>query len=193
MKIYYYLYSIMLSKYNLIKLKRKFLLLRTFFPRKYFFKLILLFGSPRNFRRDFLTYNNINNMKFRSLISNRLSKKYNVYISPGAILDDSIEFPHPMNIVIGWGVHIEKNVTIYQGVTLGIKSKDHWNSSSQQIYYPTIYENSVIYPNAVIVGNVFVNISNIISPNSVVIKNTDEFSIYSGNPAKKIGVKYEQL
>lgn len=69
--------------------------------------------------------------------------KHGIDVGRGAKIGSGIYLPHPMNIVIGKGVNIAENVTIYHGVTLG-KTKG---------CYPSIQRDCVIFPNSVIVGH----------------------------------------
>ena len=56
-----------------------------------------------------------------------------------------VRFPHPVGIVIGDGVQIGANVTIYQSVTLGA-------ASFLKLDYPVVGNDVTIYPGAVLVG-----------------------------------------
>jgi serine O-acetyltransferase len=60
------------------------------------------------------------------------------------------KFPHPIGIVIGIGVQIGKNCTIYQNVTIGAKSQKDADNG----IYPKIGHNVTIGCNAVIIGNI---------------------------------------
>ena len=63
------------------------------------------------------------------------------------ILTRDIKINHPIGIIIGEGVQIGKNVTIYQNTTLGRK---HEKSTA----YPRILDNATIYANCLIIGDV---------------------------------------
>ena len=114
---------------------------------------------------------------------NKIYKKYNCIISSKATIGKNITFPHPLGIVIGEGAVIGNNVTIYQNVTIGRKDKDIPE-------YPQIKDNCVIYCNSVLLGGITINRGTIIGANSVLLKDTEENSIYVGIPAKrKVGGK----
>lgn len=77
-------------------------------------------------------------------------------IGPGVLM------PHPTGIVIGDGVVIGRNVTLYQAVTLGAASKS-------RMEYPTIGDNVVIYPGSVIIGGVHIGDGAVVGAHSLVI------------------------
>lgn len=105
--------------------------------------------------------------RISKFLTYRLYRKYNCYISPKAILGKNINFPHPLGIVIGDGVVIGKNCTIYQNVTLGRKNKDIPE-------YPAIGNNVIIYCNSTVIGNISVGDDSIIGCNSVVLKSIEK-------------------
>ena len=76
------------------------------------------------------------------LFRNLLITLHSIDFGRGAIIGEGLRMPHPVGIVIGAGVVAGRNLTIYQGVTLGISRGK----------YPTIHDNVSIYPNAVVVG-----------------------------------------
>jgi len=82
-------------------------------------------------------------------------------IHPGATIAGSFFIDHGTGVVIGETCIINKNVTIYQGVTLGGKSvsKDLKNIKR----HPTIKENVTIYANATVLGG-----ETVVGKNSVV-------------------------
>ena len=107
---------------------------------------------------------------------NKNLKKYNCYIAPNAEISNNMLFPHPIGVVIGDGVKIGKNCTVFQNVTIGKKND----------LYPTIGNNVTIYPGTVIVGNVKIGDNSIIGANSVVLHDVPPNTVVAGNPAKII-------
>lgn len=101
--------------------------------------------------------------------SYKIYKKYNCCIAPGAIIGKNIKFPHPVGVVIGEGVNIGDNCTIYQNVTLGRKNKDIAE-------YPTIGNNVTIYCNSTVIGDITIGDNCIIGCNSVVLKSVEDNS-----------------
>lgn len=63
-------------------------------------------------------------------------------VSQGAKIEGPLMLPHPIGIVIGAGVVIETDVTIYQGVTLG---------TDKSGVYPRIGSGATIYTDATII------------------------------------------
>ena len=127
-------------------------------------------------------WSNKNNKLVANYYSNKIYNKFKCIISPKSSIKETINFPHPLGIVIGEGVIMKDNVTIYQNVTIGRKHKNIPE-------YPIIEEDVIIYANSVICGDIVLKKGTIIGANSVVLKDTEENGIYIGNPAKKIGVR----
>jgi serine O-acetyltransferase len=71
-------------------------------------------------------------------------------IHPGAEIGESFFIDHATGTVIGETTIIGKNVTIYQGVTLGAFHIDKGLSHTKR--HPTIEDNVIIYANATILG-----------------------------------------
>lgn len=71
-------------------------------------------------------------------------------IHPGADIGESFFIDHATGTVIGETTIIGKNVTIYQGVTLGAFHIDKGLSHTKR--HPTIEDNVIIYANATILG-----------------------------------------
>ncbi len=103
-------------------------------------------------------------------------------ISPYAELGKNIQFPHPNGIVIGYGVVIEDNVTIFQQVTLGAQG----GAQSASKEYPIIGNGVKIYTKASVIGSAHIGDNCIIGAHALVIKDADENSTYVGIPAKKV-------
>lgn len=97
----------------------------------------------------------------------KIYKKYHCCISSGAIIDNTVRFPHPLGIVIGDGSVIGKNTVIYQNVTIGRKNRDVSE-------YPKIGNNVIIYANSVVIGNVSIGDNAVIGCNSVVLRDVKE-------------------
>lgn len=117
-------------------------------------------------------FNKLLRVYFRGL----LQRKYNILIGANAKLGEKIIFPHPQNVVIGSGVVIGNDCTIYHDVTLG------QNHSK----YPTVGNNVIIYPGAKIIGEVQIGDNSIIGANAVVTKDVPNNVIVAGVPATVI-------
>ncbi len=122
------------------------------------------------------------------LISNRLQRKYGIFISEKAIIAENLELKHPTGVVIGEGVKIGRNVKIFQNVTLGGARMGDWKEKN----YPEVGENTVIFAGAVIVGKIKIGKNSVIGANSVVNKDVPDNTTVAGVPAKVIHQKKHQ-
>ena len=120
-------------------------------------KIIRIFVAP-------LTY-------FQALISS-------CHIHPQAIIGRKIRFPHPTGIVIGAGVIINDDVTIFQQVTIGSHGKGEGEKN-----YPTIGNGVVVYAGSLIIGGIIVGERAVIGANSVVTIDVPMETIAVGSPA----------
>ncbi len=120
--------------------------------------------------------NVISNLEIKMLpriISEYAHSKTGIDIHPNAEIGVPFVIDHGTGIVIGETCIIGKNVSIYQGVTLGALQVD--KSMEEKKRHPTVEDNVVIYANATILGG-----STIIGNNSVIGGNT--FITKSVNP-----------
>lgn len=103
--------------------------------------------------------------------------KYNCQISPTAKIGHNVRFPHPIGIVVGDGAIIGDDCVIYQSVTLGKKNGK----------YPTLQNRCVLYPNAIVIGGVYLHEDTIVGAGAVVTKSTEaSHVVLVGVPAKQI-------
>lgn len=116
------------------------------------------------------------------LLRNKLLYKYGIHLGLSCSIGENLKFPHPNGIIIGEGVIIGKNCTVYHQVTLGKKSGNLDNKED----YPIIGDNVTIFAGAKIIGNVIIGDNSIIGANSVVLTDVEPNSLYVGIPAKKI-------
>lgn len=115
-----------------------------------------------------------------SLLEARLQNSHGVFLSHKAQFPTSLDLKHPVGIVIGEGVHIGANVTIYQNVTLGgARSGD-----GEAGRYPTIGDGTTIFAGAVVVGGITVGSDCVIGANAVVIHDVPDNSTAIGVPAR---------
>lgn len=128
-----------------------------------------------------LHYNNKNKF-LRKIFQRRLYYVYGCEISNNAKIDTSVQFVHPISVVIGSNVVIEKECIIYQCVTLGTS----FNCNNKM---PYIKSGTIISTGAKIIGDITVGHNCIIGANAIVTKNIPDNSTVVG--ANKILIKKE--
>ena len=122
----------------------------------------------------YLKYEHVNKT-IAEYFRRKLIFHYGIWMGKNCKIGEGLILPHPQGIVIGNSVHIGKNVTIYQQVTLGKKGG-----------YPYVASGSVLYPGAKIIGKIRIGKNTVIGANAVVTKSTEMNSVYVGVPAKRI-------
>lgn len=117
----------------------------------------------------------------------KLVRKYGIYFNArsGSRIGKGLFLPHPSSIVFGAGINIGEHCTIYQNVTLGAKRVGSFETDD--LAYPQIGDNCVLYAGAVVVGPVFVKNGTQVGANAVLLTDTEENSVYAGVPAVKKG------
>lgn len=91
-------------------------------------------------------------------------------------------FPHPIGMVVGIGVQIGDNCTIYQNVTIGTKTQFDADNG----IYPKLGSNVIVGCNAVIMGNVNIGDNAIVGAGAVVNRDVPANCMAVGNPCKII-------
>lgn len=113
-----------------------------------------------------------------------------IEIHPGAKIGKGFFIDHGVGVVIGETAYIGKNVTIYQGVTLGGTGKQKGKR------HPTIGHDVVIGAGAIILGAITIGDNSRIGAGAVVTKAIPNDSTVVGNPAwivKREGRKLNPL
>ncbi|WP_082377847.1 hypothetical protein [Pseudomonas sp. RIT-PI-q] len=103
------------------------------------------------------------------LSRNVLIAKHSIDVGYGAEIEEGLYLPHPVSIVIGSGSVIGRNLTIYQGCTIGNKRG-----------YPTLQDGVTIFPNSVVVGDITIGANAVIGANSFVDKSLPPQTKYRG-------------
>lgn len=155
--------------------------------RKFFGKVLkilieLLFSPKRKVKRLYQLSRSLDangHGLLAKLVYYRQSR-YGCYISQKSIIHSSVDFKHPVGIVIGEGVVIEENVEIWQNVTIGSHGKRGYPQE-----YPYIESGVKIFAGAVIVGKVRIGRNSVIGANCVVLEDVPENSTAVGVPYKK--------
>lgn len=92
-----------------------------------------------------------------------IARRYGCHISPATRFGSALRLPHPVGIVIGSGVRLGDNVTLYQHVTLGRRNADLPGC-------PVVENGVTIYAGAVLAGAVTIGEAAIIGANAVVVR-----------------------
>lgn len=103
-----------------------------------------------------------------------------IEIHPGAKIGHGLFIDHGMGTVIGETAEIGRNVTIYQGVTLGGTGKEKGKR------HPTIGDNVVIATGAKILGSFTVGNDSKIGAGSVVLSEVPPHSTVVGIPGRVV-------
>ena len=107
-------------------------------------------------------------------------------ISPLAVIEKGVSFPHPIGIVIGEGVHLRTGAKVWQHVTIGSHGK-----SGEKMAYPEVRENVRIYAKASVIGGVTVGAGAVVGAHSLVLSDVLENAVVAGVPAKPIATDGE--
>ena len=114
------------------------------------------------------------------LISNFCRFLTGIEIHPGATIGDGLFIDHGTGIVIGETAEIGKNVTLYQGVTLGGTGKEKGKR------HPTIGNNVVIATGAKVLGSFKVGDHAKIGAGAVVLKEVPPHATVVGIPGRVV-------
>ena len=97
---------------------------------------------------------------------------------------------HPHDIVIGEGSKIGKNVTIYNGVSLGARTLMKVDDNKQvNSRYPIIEDGVTLFSGSKIIGQVTIGTNSIVGANSVVNRSFPADSVIAGVPARQVNKK----
>ena len=109
-----------------------------------------------------------------------LHKRYGCELSINAEISPKCEFMHTSGVIIGEGCIVSPGVKFYGNITLGRKNVFNEND------YPHICEDAVLGTGCTILGKVIIGKGAVIGANSTVVKDVEPYSVYVGNPAKRI-------
>ena len=111
-------------------------------------------------------------------IQNRASEVFGVDIHPAAEILGGVMIDHATGVVIGETAKIDKNVSIFQGVTLGGKGNERGDR------HPKIQSGVSIYASSTVLGNITIGKNSTIAAGSLVLKDVDPNTAVAGIPAK---------
>ena len=106
-----------------------------------------------------------------------------IEIHPGATIGSGLFIDHGTGIVIGETAELGKNVTLYQGVTLGGTGKEKGKR------HPTIGDNVVVASGAKVLGSFTVGDHAKIGAGSVVLKPVPAYATVVGIPGRVVVMK----
>jgi serine O-acetyltransferase len=103
-----------------------------------------------------------------------------IEIHPGATLGEGLFIDHGAGVVIGETAEVGKNVTMYQGVTLGGTGKETGKR------HPTVGDNVVIGAGSLLLGSITVGDNVRVGAGSVVVQNVPSNTTVVGNPGRPV-------
>lgn len=103
-------------------------------------------------------------------------------IAFSARIGTGIRFPHPFGIVIGEGVIIGNDVSIWQQVTLGSAGR---RGSDRQ--YPTVGDRVRLYAKCTVIGEFVVHEGAVVAASAVVTASVPPGTVVAGIPARVLG------
>lgn len=110
-----------------------------------------------------------------------------IEIHPGATIGEGLFIDHGTGIVIGETAELGKNVTLYQGVTLGGTGKESGKR------HPTIGNNVVVASGAKVLGSFTVGDHAKIGAGSVVLKAVPAYATVVGIPGRVVVMKGKRV
>lgn len=128
-------------------------------------------------------------LKLLARIISQVAKFFTgIEIHPAAKIASGVFIDHGSGVVIGETAVIEKNVVIYQGVTLGGTGKDNGKRR-----HPTIKEGAVISCGAKVLGGITVGEYAKVGAGSVVLKDVPPRATVVGVPARIVRINGEKV
>lgn len=113
-------------------------------------------------------------------ISQRAVRKTGIEIHPGAKIGKGLFIDHGSGVIIGETAVLGKNITLYQGVTLGGTGKEKGKR------HPTLEDNVMVSAGAKIIGSFTVGRNSKIGAGSVVIEPVPPNSTVVGVPGRVV-------
>lgn len=117
--------------------------------------------------------------RLSKLMSRKMREEFGCIVSPKTKIGLNLRLPHPLGIVIGEGVIIGNDCTIYQQVTLGGARKGDWQAGR----YPNVGNDVTLFAGAKILGDLEIGDQAVVGANAVVVDNVPANAIAVGVPA----------
>jgi serine O-acetyltransferase len=100
---------------------------------------------------------------------------FGIDVGWGASFGSGLRLPHPTGIVIGGGVRVGDDVTLYHHVTLGAKHDG----------YPRLGESVIVWPGAIIVGDIVIGESSVVGASVFVDRDVPAHTTFVGAPSSR--------
>jgi serine O-acetyltransferase len=113
-------------------------------------------------------------------ISQWVRHRTGIEIHPGATIEEGFFIDHGMGVVIGETTIIHRNVTLYQGVTLGGTGKERGKR------HPTIEEQVVVGVGATVLGDITIGRGSKVGAGAVVIHDVPPNCTVVGVPGRVV-------
>jgi serine O-acetyltransferase len=114
------------------------------------------------------------------LLSEAVHRSTGIDIHPGATIGPGFFIDHGTGVVIGGTAIVGRDVTIYQGVTLG------GTSLQRKKRHPTLCDNVTVGSGAAVLGDITIGENVKIGANSVVVKDVPPNSTVVGIPGRVV-------
>ena len=101
-----------------------------------------------------------------------------IEIHPSAVIGRGLFIDHGTGVVIGETAVLGRNVTLFQGVTLGGTGKERGKR------HPTLGDNVVVGAGAKVLGNITIGHDSMVGANAVVVRDVPEHSTVVGVPGR---------
>jgi serine O-acetyltransferase len=111
---------------------------------------------------------------------NLLVAKHGMDIHPDIRVGPGLVFPHPMGVVIGPGVVLGRDVTIFQNVTLGARRRHTRAELAERRVTPHIGDEVHIFTGSVVVGPITIGSGTTVGANSYVDTDVPPHSVLRG-------------
>ncbi|MDH3226777.1 MAG: serine O-acetyltransferase [Thermoleophilia bacterium] len=114
------------------------------------------------------------------LVSHASRQFTGIEIHPGATIGEGFFIDHGMGVVIGETTEIGRNVTVYQGVTLGGTGKETGKR------HPTIGDGVIVGTGARVLGPLEIGDGAKVGAGAIVVKDVPSNSTVVGNPGRPV-------
>jgi serine O-acetyltransferase len=136
------------------------------------FQAVVLYRLSHWFHQRRWTYAAWSLARFNTFLTGA-DIEFNAVIGPGMFIS------HPVGIVIGRGTSIGSGVTIFHGVTCGVRS---WHPDEIR-RFPTIGDNCCLFAQATVLGGIRIGNDCIIGAHAVVTEDMPDGALARGVPA----------